>query len=237
LDAVINNADFKQEFIAEYPDLRKNNPKSKLPNLTGLFSEFKSPEDFVLNAKNKNAYYLLRAIYNYKLSDPYVLLTLMYHSFNNMFRLSKAKSTFNVPFGQRTFNDTAQENLLAFIEKIQTKTVAFMDWPIENWSLETIKTTDLMYFDPPYENAGAAYNVIWDDHKDGKTLLEILDYANDLGKSWAMSNVFHNNGKHNDQLEKWAQKYDVVYLSADYSNSYYTRQKAKTVEVLIKNYD
>lgn len=238
LDAVINNSDFKKEFIKNYPEHLKKlkDKKRKTKDLSKLFKTFKQDSDYILNAQNKNAYLLLRAIYNEKLTDPYILLALIYHSFQNMFRLNKARGEFNVPFGERTFNNIAKQNLIDFINHFQTKTAAFMDQPIEFWNYGLLTPTDLVYVDPPYSTGGAAYNAGWNGEVE-KVLLTELDYLSDREISWAMSNAFKNNGKENKLLMNWAEKYEVIYLDNDYSNSYYTRSKAKTLEVLIKNYE
>lgn len=194
--------------------------------------------DNQLNETNKLAYNMLRKDYNENHPDSYILLVLMYHSFNNMVRMNK-KGHLNMPFGERTFNDQAKTNLREYINALRAKTIAFRALSIGLWDYSVFgeKTKDVLtYWDPPYKISGAAYNSGWKQEQDN-LLMNLLDDLNDRKTSFAMSNVFENGNKRNEPLITWAKKYDVVYLENDYSNSYYTRKNAKTQEVIIKNYE
>lgn len=100
-----------------------------------------------------------------------------------------------------------------------------------------ISQNDFLYFDPPYSITNATYNTYW-NNKDDLELFNLLDLLNGQGIRWALSNVFEANGKKNDELIKWSQKYTIKYLSKDYKNSNYQRKNLdKDIEVLIINYE
>lgn len=196
-----------------------------------------------LDAANKLAYMQLRQEYNSVIKsnpdnpiNPYILLTLIYHSYNNMIRFNK-QGRFNVPFGQRTFNEQARSDLVPFIDTLMTKKVTFTSSSIGVWDYAKEPDDVLFYFDVPYSVGNAAYNTGWTQKTD-TVLFQMLDYMHSIGKSWALSNAFANNGQQNYPLMEWAAKYDVINIDHTYNGSYVNRKnEGSTREVLIKNYD
>jgi hypothetical protein len=93
----------------------------------------------------------------------------------------------------------------------------------------------------PYLSSDDAYSRIhylgkWDEDKERK-LYEMLDFINDKGGSFLLSNVVENNGKWNRILEGWSKKYNVIDVSASYENCNYQRKNAgKTKEIMVRNY-
>ena len=69
--------------------------------------------------------------------------------------------------------------------------------------------------------------------------MALLDKLNERGILFALSNVFAHKGQTNDAIIEWSKKYNVQYIDKTYSNcSYHFKdRRAKTVEVLITNYE
>ena len=206
---------------------------------------------YELSKDNKEGYLKLREDYN---EDPYLRLVfdpimfycLVTHSFNYNIHLN-SKGKFSVPSGATRcyFNNSLRAKLEGF------------QWELrENKSKITFKTEDyrdlisksakiveksMFYVDPPYLCSDDAYSRIhylgkWDEDKE-RALYEKLDWINDQGGSFLLSNVIQNNGQWNRILEEWVQKYDIIDVSASYNNCNYQRKNAgETKEVLVRNY-
>lgn len=48
--------------------------------------------------------------------------------------------------------------------------------------------------------------------------------------------MMEHKGKENKMLKEWSKKYNITYISSNYSNSSYNTKKGKSREVLITNY-
>lgn len=134
-----------------------------------------------------------------------------------------------------------REHLINFCNTIQDKTIKFLTsdftFIYELISQNKIYENDFLYFDPPYLISNTTYNNLWNSTKD-EELLNLLDVLNLLNIKWALSNVFESKGKTNKKLIEWSKKYNVHYLSMNYSNSNYQRKSnKKDIEVLITNYE
>ena len=194
-------------------------------------------QQFDLSRENKDGYIELRKSYNL---DKGVIkfLTLIFHSFNNQIRFNK-KGEFNLPFGGRTYNNNIKNNLNNFVDKLNKSNISFVNQDFR----EIIKSIDInkdtfIYCDPPYSLNFTEYNGrhFWNE-KDDKDLLNMLDYINEKGGKFALSNVFESKGKSNDILKEWSKKYKVIYIETSYKNCNYIRNNSeKDVEVLIINY-
>lgn len=194
--------------------------------------------DHELNASNKEAYYKLRTLYNDKYDiDPFLLLVLVYHAYNNMIRFNK-KGRFNVPFGARTLNDSAAAKLKAFIERLEAKDmILFTAGSIGVWDYTKEPKDSLFYFDIPYSTGNAPYNKYWTGKHDVITT-KMLDEMTENKLSWALSSALTNNGNTNKFLTDWASKYNVHEIEYDYKGSFEKRKnKGITREVLITNYE
>ena len=106
---------------------------------------------------------------------------------------------------------------------------------------ERVIPDSVFYVDPPYYSSDSAYERIyylgkWDEPKE-RTLYESLDYINEKGGSFLLSNVLENNGETNHILKEWSSKYNIIPVPSDFTNCNYQRKnKGKTVEVLVRNY-
>ena len=206
---------------------------------------------YKLSKENKEGYLKLREAFNEEpylrlVFDPAMFYCLVTHSFNYNIHINSA-GKFSVPAGyQRCYFN---KNLRAHLETFQ--------WELhENRNRVFIKTEDFLtliskaervipdtmfYADPPYYSSDSSYERIyylgkWDDAKE-KALYNALDFINDKGGSFLLSNVLENNGETNYILKEWCNKYNVIEVPSDFTNCNYQRKnKGNTVEVLIRNY-
>ena len=199
-----------------------------------------------LGKYNKDKYLKLREDFNgYSLRDDYyfmMLYVLIVYSFNNQIRFNK-KGKFNLPVGKRDFNGKMKKKLSLFIDQIKSKDCTFMNQNFNKVPASALPEGSFVYADPPYLITCATYNERdgWNEAYE-KQLLDYLDDLNNHKIRFALSNVLSSKGKRNDILLKWIQdhqdKYHVIHLDYDYSNSnYHTRDKTdNSDEVLIMNY-
>lgn len=179
---------------------------------------------------NKESYLKLRDDYN-KNPNPYDLYTLIICAFSNQVRFNK-NGEFNMPFGERGYNDKLRENLIRFVNKIHTKNVKFSNRDFRDMNLDTWEC--FVYADPPYLNSVATYNENggWTS-QDEQNLYDVLDQHDKVGKFALSNNLKYDN----PILKEWMKKYNVNYLNMDYVNcNYQKKQRNGDKEILITNY-
>jgi DNA adenine methylase len=93
---------------------------------------------------------------------------------------------------------------------------------------------DFVYLDPPYLITSSEYNKLW-NQKLELELLKKIDYLNNKGVKFALSNVTHYNGSKNDILINWMKKYKVHKIESNYIN-YHNNGKKEIKEVVVTNY-
>lgn len=192
-----------------------------------------------LSEYNSVTYYAFRDKYNANdFKNPLDLFILMAYGFNNQIRFNK-KGDYNIPFGERGWNDRMRANLRAFVGALNEKNVSFRKQDFREFEWDRLTPEDFVYLDPPYLVSFATYNPGWGE-KEERDMLEILDNLNSRGIKFAMSNALENKGKENTILKEWIDKngFNVVHFNASYSNSAWCRKDrdTKTDEVLIMNY-
>ena len=196
---------------------------------------------FNMNKFNEEAYKDLRMEYNNEDNRNIWLLILIYHSFNNMIRFNK-HGKFNLPFGNRTFNQKAQENLEQMHKEFHKDTVKFTSLSFSIDFIENLTKSNLLnkdcffYIDPPYINTDTTYNKNWTIENE-KELYKVCDIINENKAKFALSNCLVIKDKENDLLKEFSKKYNIHYLNVDYSNSNHQRKNYDdSIEVLITNY-
>lgn len=204
-----------------------------------------------LSKDNKEGYMRLREAYN---EEPYLQLVfepamfycLATHSFNYNIHINSS-GKFSVPSGYNRcyFNKNIRANLEAFQwemhENKDKLTIKNEDFKTLVSKAERVIPNSVFYVDPPYYSSDSSYERIyylgkWDEPKE-RALYKALDYINEKGGSFLLSNVVENNGETNHILEEWSHKYNVIPVPSDFSNCNYQRKnKGKTVEILVRNY-
>ena len=197
-----------------------------------------------LSKTNSEGYNSLREQYNENKSII-DLLVLTFYSFNHQIRFNN-KHKFNTPFGKErsSYNSSIEKNLISFCHALQEKNIEFYNKDFLNIDLFELNSTDLVYWDPPYLISNGSYNdgkrgfKDWTE-KEEKELLNLLDNLNSRNIKFALSNVLYHKGLSNHLLIEWCKKYHVHYIDKSYNNcNYQFREKnAKTVEVVITNYE
>lgn len=208
-------------------------------------------KEYSLSKTNKEGYLRLREDFNEEpylklVFDPVMFYCLTTHSFNYNIHINSS-GKFSVPFGSNRsyFNESLRAKLEAFQwelhenkDKITIKNESF---EVLVSKAERIIPKSMFYCDPPYYSSDDAYSRIyylgkWDEAKERK-LYETLDFINDHGGSFLLSNVLENNGKTNHILTEWCKKYNVTRVLSDFENCNYQRKNnGSTNEVIIRNY-
>lgn len=201
-----------------------------------IFNEIlNKSNEYKLQDKIKDTYLRLRNDYNTNKTDLlfYLLIT---SSFSNQIRFNK-KGEFNLPFGDRYFNPTMQENLKQFLNKLETMYISFTNTDFRCLDINNLNKNDFVYLDPPYLITVATYNENggWSENDD-LDLLNLLDKLNNKGIKFAMSNVLEHKGKTNNTLINWSKNYNTQHLNHTYNNCNYHSCKGNSDEVLIYNY-
>lgn len=229
VDADVVVANDKNKSIIEIYEYFRNH------DIDGTLNEIKRIINFYnLSKTNQDGFLKLRNDYNAE-KGSLKLFVLSCYSFNNIIRFNDI-SDFNTSFGNRSFNNKIEENLLKFVNILKNKNIIFSSKDFKDFDYEN---ADLIYCDPPYLISEAVYNERggW-SKQDDADLLQILDAVHQNGKMFALSNVIEHKGLVNEELLEWSKKYNTIVLNKTYNNcSYNLKTKSeKTIEVLITNF-
>lgn len=194
-----------------------------------------------LSKTNKEGYYKLRDYYNAGNRSWDVFYTLLCYSFNNQIRFN-SKGEFNMPFGKNrsSFNPALRSKFIEFVDAVKTMNISFSTSDFRELNYKELGKDDFVYADPPYRISCATYNDGggWTE-TDDIDLFNLLDYLDKHGIRFALSNVIMNNGRWNELLAEWSNKYAVHRIDINYGNSNYHRKSKigqDTLEVLVTNY-
>lgn len=194
-----------------------------------------------LSKTNKEGYYKLRDYYNAGNRSWDVFYTLLCYSFNNQIRFN-SKGEFNMPFGKNrsSFNPALRSKFIEFVDAVKTMDISFSTSDFRELNYKELGKDDFVYADPPYRISCATYNDGggWTE-TDDIDLFNLLDYLDKHGIRFALSNVIMNNGRWNELLAEWSNKYAVHRIDINYGNSNYHRKSKigqDTLEVLVMNY-
>ena len=194
---------------------------------------------FNLEKGNGTAYNAARDFYNSlpkEERDPRFLFTLILYGFQQQIRFNSDYG-FNIPSGNRWFNDKVLEKMISFSRRVKELDVNFTSCDFRKFSMSSCEKT-FVYFDPPYRLTCGAYN----DGKRGfegwtkeheAELFDLLDNLDSKNISFMLSYILENDGHINEHLLEWLNRrnnYSIIEVA--------TRQGryAKRKEVLIINY-
>ncbi|MDO5564852.1 MAG: Dam family site-specific DNA-(adenine-N6)-methyltransferase [Eubacteriales bacterium] len=201
----------------------------------------KKIKKYNLNKDNEEGFKRFREEYN-KNKNPIDLYTLTCYSFNYQFRFNN-NMEYNNPFGRNRsqFSEKMKNNLILFMNKIKSMNIDFISKDFNKIQLDELDSDDFIYCDPPYLITTGSYNDGNRGFKDWKEQQELelynfLDKANEKNIKFALSNVLEHKGKENTLLKSWSNKYNIIDLQNNYSNSSYNTTKGNSREVLITNY-
>jgi len=213
------------EIISHYGFTDSTNPKN-------VYVEHKHEG---LSKYNKVPFNNLKASYNNKPSVE-ELFALVIFGFNHYLRFN-GDGKYNVPVGKVDFSSSLRQKTLEFCRESKQYDATFRVGSYLNLSIyQDCTDKSVVYFDPPYLVTTAPYNGAWSQEDDYK-LFDLFDRLSKKGIKVAMSNVFLSNGKKNEKLIEWAQKYKVHYLKRQYRNANYQKKNVTdSIEVLITNF-
>ena len=208
-----------------------------------IISEIQSKiKPYGLSSDDKDSYIAFRDNYN-KTKNTLDLFILSCYSFNHNIRFNNSHE-FNDTFGLRSYNDSIEDNLRLFCNKLHSSSFTLSSNDFRQFDFSILKKNDLVYCDPPYSITTATYN---DGNRgfggwssdDDNDLFNLLDRLNNNGILFALSNVTEHRGATNDNLIKWSKNYNLYNLDKSYSDCSYNvkNRHLKTIEVLITNYD
>ena len=193
---------------------------------------------YQLSRINKEGYLQLRQDYNNGNKTWDMFYTLVCHSFSNQIRFNK-KEEFNLPFGQRTFNENLENNFINFVNHLKTINIKFTSLDFTELKIDKLTSNDYVFCDPPYLISCANYNEQdgWNENKELK-LLSLLDTLNENNIRFGLTNLIESKGNANEILLEWSKKYKIHKLNSTYKNCNYNRKNKdkKDCEVLITNY-
>lgn len=200
-------------------------------------------EKWNLSKTNEQAFLNFRKYYNEN-PNPLDLYVLSSYSYNYQFRFNNSME-FNNPFGRNRshFSENMKNNLLKFVEKLQSINAVFKDSLFEELDLSKLTSKDFVYLDPPYLITTGSYNdgnrgfTNWGE-KQEKEMYILMKKLNKKGVKFALSNVLIHKGKQNDLLIHFIKEENLYVHNLDYSykNSSYNTTNQASSEVLITNY-
>lgn len=183
---------------------------------------------------NKYAYMKLKSDYNKDKSNFLFLYVLLIYGFNHMLRFNK-NGEFNLPVGNIDYNKNVYKSLNVYFDFIDKHKIKFSNLDFKDFLIKRkFGPNDFVYLDPPYLISSGEYNKGWTE-KSERELLETIDFLNEKGVKFALSNVFIHKGQTNKILIEWSKKYRVEKVKSNYI-SYHDNRMKDTVEVLIMNY-
>ena len=202
---------------------------------------YKKIDEYQLSDLNKDAYYQLKSDFN-QTKNTLLFLLLIYYSFNHQIRFNQ-KGEFNTPFGQKRskFSKTSEIKLEVFAKKLKEKNIVVMSTDFNNVDIKDMKTHNTLFFcDPPYLITSGSYNdghrgvSFWNESKE-RELLAYLDFLHDNNIKFVLTNIIVSGEIKNDILIEWMQKYNVVDIDSNYSNSNYQKRDLTQQEVVVTN--
>jgi DNA adenine methylase len=199
---------------------------------------------YSLSKENADGYIQLRQDYN-RTHSPLLLFVLTCYSFNHQIRFNN-NFCFNTPFGKSrsSYNKNIENNLSKFCKLLKEKDIKLSSYDFRDYPFSKVRNgVTVVYCDPPYLITTGSYNDgkrgfgDW-TNKEDKELFDILDFLNQQGIIFFLSNVLCHKGKKNHELMEWSRKYNVYHLNKSYSNcNYHLKNKSElSDEVLITNY-
>lgn len=183
---------------------------------------------------NRDGYQALRQHLNENSRDPLTLYVLLIYGFNRMLRFN-SKGEFNLPVGNVDFNKNVVSALSRYFDFVSGRKITLSSKDFREFILEQkYAPNDFVYFDPPYLISASEYNKLWHPEAEA-ALLSLIDTLSQRGTRFALSNVVYYNGRKNNLLCKWMNKYEVHKIDSNYINYHNNKQK-QIEEVLVTNY-
>lgn len=179
LDKQAYLSDINEDLINTYIQIRDN-----LETVSNYLERYENGED---------AYYAIRSLEPNTLDEKAAkFIYLNATSFNGIYRVNR-QGKYNVPYGNRNYTHDI-DKLKWASNKLQKASISTNDFSV---SKKYIKKGDLVFLDPPYvvaegKNGFLQYNPKLFSIDDQKRLGELIDYINNKGAYYIMTNAAHN---------------------------------------------
>lgn len=184
---------------------------------------------------NKEQYIRLRDDFNNDQEDILRLYLLLIYGFNHMIRFNNY-GAFNLPVGNVDFNKNVANALLNYIEICTNTDLEFYNLDYKEFLQKIdLQEDSYIYLDPPYLISGSEYNKIWNE-RDELELYAMVDYLNNRGVRFGLTNLVNHKGQHNRILEDWSKKYFVYNIKSNYISFNDNTIKSDSREVFVTNY-
>ena len=222
----------KPEKIIKHIEQRVN--EFDLPKERTRRCDFKGKEDVI--EKYKNAYMKFRKYYNEN-KNVLDFYTLMFYSFSQQFRFNN-KGDFNMPYGTDYFSELNEQYIKNGCDFFGKDNVFIGKSDFRTLNIDSLKSNDFVYLDPPYLNTTAVYNENdgWNE-KDEEDLYDLCERLNNKGVKFGLSNVFLNKGVENAKIIEWCDRNNwKVYAFDKISYSACGKGNSNAKEVFITNY-
>lgn len=222
-------ADINPHLVNFYKAIKQKEITSKIAR------DFLETEGEKLREKGETHYYFIRERFNEN-QQPLDFLFLNRACFNGVIRFNR-KGFFNVPFGHKP-----ERFAKAYVTKICNQ-IATIEKGCQtfNWSFvcqdfrQTIENTDdntLIYCDPPYFGRHTDYFNSWLE-KEETALFELLKKTS---AKFILSTWHSNKYRHNLELEKYSDKFEVVTKEHFYHVGGKELNRNSMTEALVINY-
>ena len=183
---------------------------------------------------NKNSYDILKKKYNSDKTDTILLYLLLIYGFNHMIRFN-SKGEFNLPVGNVDYNKNVYDALVNYFRLQTSRNLNFYNEDYAKFLTKLdYKEGDFVYLDPPYLISMSEYNKFWNEENE-KQLYSILDWLNDKGVKFGITNLLIHKGRENKILQEWSQKYFVEKITSNYISFNDNTIKTDSVEIYVHN--
>lgn len=185
---------------------------------------------------NKNAYLKLKDEFNLN-HNMIVLYLLLVYGFNHMIRFNSS-GEFNLPVGNVDFNKNVYNAILNYMSFMRINKIEFFNMDFKEFLKlieEQMDKDSFIYLDPPYLISGSEYNKYWNEDEE-KRLCEYLDYLNEKGIRFGITNLVFHKGKVNQTFLDWSKKYIVYSIDSNYISFNNNTIKSNSKEVYVTNY-
>lgn len=185
---------------------------------------------------NKEKYERLKNDFNNeKEKDNIKLYLLLIYGFNHMIRFNKSGS-FNLPVGNVDFNKNVYDSLVEYFEINRDRKITFMNCDFEVFIKNiSFKDNSFVYLDPPYYISQSEYNKLWQE-EDEIRLYNLLDYLNEMGVKFGITNLLSHKGKINPYFRVFSKKYKSKIIKSNYISYNDNSIKNDSVELYVYNY-
>ena len=203
-------------------------------------------ERFNLHFDNPDGYYEMRELYNTE-GNPLDLILLARMSFSGIisftpdWKFSNTWASGNGKGKALPINTEFINDIVVYKKATSEQTREFVNGSFENFPIDTLKSGDFVYCDPPYFATKAKYNKFWGDEQ-LQHLADMFQYFIDNGIGFGYSDMMIVNDVCNvimyDFVKRNKGKVIMKRINSDYTNSLDKKKRVdsgKNLEIYMTN--